>query len=415
MKEGAGDPILEARRLGKIYSRQQSAARSRVGRALRRAVFGTKDDTAVTALDREFWAVREFELTLAKGEAVGIIGLNGSGKTTLLRMLAGQILPDAGVIRVYGRSASMIDLAAGFQPMASGRANIYLRGAALGRSREAMDAAAADIIAFSELGDAINAPFASYSSGMAMRLAFSIMVASVPDILFIDEVLAVGDFRFRQKCLARLREIRERTSFVMVSHSMPDIRTFCSSVIVMNKGRAVFSGTPDAAIEVYESLQFPDAPSLEKKLAATLAPQFENPDAIDQVEHFWCDRVGNRIDQIVSGDPVWFHLSFVPRHTPRKLTMGVPVWSEDGVYVTGFSTELGNFQPVARAGERAEFRLEVPALLVNAGTYLSNATVLDGPEFLFRRANPVLTVERRYSRAWGLVTLPHEWSTMTKY
>ncbi|MEQ1672682.1 MAG: class I SAM-dependent methyltransferase, partial [Hyphomicrobium sp.] len=204
------------------------------------------------------------------------------------------------------------------------------------------------------------------------------------------------------------REIRERTSFVMVSHSMPDIRSFCSSVIVMNKGRAVFSGTPDAAIEVYESLQFPDAPSLEKKLAATLAPQFENPDAIDQVEHFWCDRVGNRIDQIVSGDPVWFHLSFVPRHTPRKLTIGVPVWSEDGVYVTGFSTELGNFQPVARAGERAEFRLEVPALSLNPGIYMSNAGVLDGPEFLYRKANPVLSVEQRHARSigypgWGLI------------
>lgn len=407
-----GETVLEAHGLGKIYSRQQQATRERVGRALRRTIFGGNEAASATALEREFWAVRDVDLTVRRGEALGIIGLNGSGKTTTLRMLAGQILPDAGIVRVFGRSASMIDLTAGFQPSVSGRRNIHLRGAALGRSPQEMAASEASIIDFAELGDAIDAPVATYSSGMTMRLAFAIMVASEPDILFIDEVLAVGDFRFRQKCLARLREIRERTSFVMVSHSMPDIASFCSRVLVMSKGRAVFQGSPKEAIAIYESLQFPDAPSRDVKLASTLAPQFENNEALSQVEHYWCDAKGNRVSEVVSGCSLWLHLSFRPAHTPRQLVLGVPVWNDEGAYVTGFSTSIGDSAPSATAGELAQFRLEIPEVVFNPGIYHSNMTVLDGPEFLYRKANPALTVTRRHERTWGLVTIPHRWKAI---
>lgn len=406
-----GEVVIEARRLGKIYSRHQAETRQRVGRALSRALFGGRAASTQDASAREFWAVRDVDLKVHRGEALGIIGLNGSGKTTTLRMLAGQILPDTGSIHVWGRTASMIDLTAGFQSMASGRRNIYLRGAALGRSEAEMRASEAAIIDFAELGDAIDAPVATYSSGMTMRLAFSIMVASQPDILFIDEVLAVGDFTFRQKCLARLREIRERTSFVMVSHSMADIRSFCSEAIVMHKGSAVFRGEPAEAASLYESLQFPDAPNREKKIASVLSPQFENANAVSDVEHYWCDKDGNPVSGIKSGDPVWFHLSFVPAHTPRRLILGVPVWNDDGVFVTGFSTEIGSLVPVAEAGKKAVFRLSIPSLLLNPGVHHSNVGIMDGPEFLYRRANAALTISKRTERWWGVAMFDYAWDT----
>ena len=222
------DTVLEARGVGKIYSRYQDATRDRVASVICQILFGIEPKSVGVPQGREFWALNNIDLELKRGQALGIIGLNGSGKTTLLRMLAGQIVPDEGIIRVRGRTASMIDLTAGLQVTASGRRNIYLRGAALGRSREEIEASVDEVIAFTELGEAIEAPVATYSSGMTMRLAFAIMTASAPDILFIDEVLAVGDFKFRQKCLARLRELRQSSAFVMVSHSMNDISRFCT-------------------------------------------------------------------------------------------------------------------------------------------------------------------------------------------
>ena len=145
------EPVLRASGVGKIYSRHQSASRERIGRALLRATIGGTDARSSTAMSKEFWSLKDVNLTVKRGEAVGILGLNGAGKTTLLRILAGQLLPDAGEIEVVGRTASMIDLTAGFQVTASGRENIYLRGAALGRSRAEIDASVDEIIAFTEL------------------------------------------------------------------------------------------------------------------------------------------------------------------------------------------------------------------------------------------------------------------------
>ncbi len=246
--------ILVADRVSKLYSRRIQSTRRRLGDLAARAFFGGSAPE-IGALDaQEFWAVNDVSFNLKRGEALGVIGLNGSGKTTLLRMLAGQLLPDRGEITIHGTSAAMIDLQAGFQPAASGRENIYLRAAALGFSRTETSGRVDEIIAFSELANAIEAPMATYSAGMKMRLAFSVMAMAAPDVLFIDEVLAVGDFRFRQKCLAKIREMRSRSAFVFVSHSMNDIERFCDRAIVLHNGRLHFEGEPRQAIEIYEAL-----------------------------------------------------------------------------------------------------------------------------------------------------------------
>ncbi|MEQ1672662.1 MAG: ABC transporter ATP-binding protein, partial [Hyphomicrobium sp.] len=334
------DTVLQGSGVGKIFSRSQAEARQRIGSTLRQAIFGP----AAASCDlrqREFWALKDIDLKLVRGESLGIIGLNGSGKTTLLRILAGQIVPDAGFVRVWGRTASMIDLTAGFQTFNSGRRNIYLRGAALGRSHAAMAAAEASIIEFAELGDAIDAPVATYSSGMTMRLAFAIMVASTPDILFIDEVLAVGDFRFRQKCLAKLREIRERTSFVMVSHSMADVARFCDRVCVIHKGRKIFDGEPNKAIEIFHNLDRNDPAETNGGRSAIIPATVERPDLLSGFSFDWLgpDGVSNGPLEISAGAPIGMRVSFRLSYKPKNLVVGIPFYDHEGTVLTGFATD----------------------------------------------------------------------------
>ena len=170
--------ILEVKDLSKLFSRSQRVARSRLAKSFIRSLVGKSLPKDAKLSPEEFWSLRDVQFTLKRGEALGVIGLNGAGKTTLLRILAGQMLPDQGEVRIVGKVVAMIDLTAGFQMNASGMENIYLRGAMLGREKKEMDAVIDEIVAFSELGDALSAPVSTYSSGMLMRLAFSIMMSS---------------------------------------------------------------------------------------------------------------------------------------------------------------------------------------------------------------------------------------------
>jgi len=400
--------LIEVEGIGKLHSRSTASARRRAAGMLGNVLLGRRNPVMPEPRDGEFWAVKNVTFRMERGEALGIIGLNGSGKTTLLRILAGQILPDEGEIRQYGSVASLIDASAGFRMNATGRENIYLKGAMLGRSRAEMDALYDEIVAFTELGNAIGAPISTYSSGMLMRLAFAVNTASSPDILLIDETLSVGDFRFRQKCLARLRAIRERTCFILVSHSMGDIKRFCTRAIVLSKGRVAFEGKPDDAITFYETMEA-ESQTPEKRIEAILKPWHFNADAVSDFEHYWCDRDGHAVSEVRSGDPLFFHVAFTPSYAPRNLILGVPVWTESGQYVTGFSTEIGTQKFGIEAGQRAVFRLEVPSLPFNPGTYISNIAVHDGPEYLVRADNPILTVRAKIRHFWGVVSIPHSW------
>jgi len=408
------DTILEVEGLSKLYARRDSTSRNRMAKNFSRALFWRPYKSPTDIKEDEFWGLKNIDFTLNRGEAVGVIGFNGAGKTTLLRILSGQILPDSGEIRMLGKSAAMIDLTAGFSPNTSGRRNIFLRGAMLGRSQEEMEESVEEIIEFSELGDAIDAPFSTYSSGMKMRLAFSVMIASEPDILYIDEILSVGDFRFQQKCLAKIREIRERVAFVLVSHSMGNIRLFCDEVIVLNEGEIAFVGKPDEAIEVYEQMRFPEKVTKEEQHAQILKPQFHNPEVLTDIEHFWCDSEGIPIEEIEPGAPLHFKVKFKLNFSPRNLIMGVPVWSESGVYVTGFSTPRSGKGLAVSANEMVSFMLEVPSLSFNPGDYVSNISIHDGPEFLYRGANPILKVSATPQESWGFVNLPHSWNKLAE-
>ncbi|WP_299951426.1 ABC transporter ATP-binding protein [Hyphomonas sp. BRH_c22] len=408
-------PVLQVKSLGKLYSRRPKDTRKRMSKVARNAFFNVGKAGVREIHGGEFWAVQNVSFDLQRGEAIGIIGLNGSGKTSLLRMLAGQILPDAGEVTIRGTSAAMIDLQAGFQQGAPGRENIFLRAAALGFGRKETEQRVDEVIQFSELGTAIDAPLESYSSGMRMRLAFAVMATVAPDVLLIDEVLAVGDFRFRQKCLAKMREMRERSAFVLVSHSMHDVAAFCDRVIVLHRGRVYFEGPPAEAIEIYESLD-QDLPAMDvpQQLAKAMGPVFENPDAVADVAHFWCDGDGNEIEDVKFTEPLRLRLKFRSLIDVRALSIGIPVWSINRHYVTGLSTQVTSDMFDVKAGDNVDIMMEVDAGFLNPGVVKSMLTVLDGPEFLYRKANPDLVIRSTKHPTWGSVTVPHKFTRLDK-
>ncbi len=201
---------------------------------------------------KEFWAVKDINFELRRGECLGLIGHNGAGKSTLLKILNGLINPDEGKVTIKGRVGALIELGAGFNPILSGRENIYNNGAILGFSRKEIDSKLETIIAFAELEEFIDMPVQHYSSGMKVRLGFAVAAQMEPDVLIIDEVLAVGDLGFVLKCFKTIDNILPHTAIIFVSHSMPMISRICSQIILMDRGGAQYQGdNVSKAIDLY--------------------------------------------------------------------------------------------------------------------------------------------------------------------
>jgi lipopolysaccharide transport system ATP-binding protein len=204
---------------------------------------------------KEFWALEDIGFELRKGEALGIIGANGSGKSTLLRLITGIFPPDQGRIAFKGRIGALIAVGAGFHPYMTGRENIYLNGTILGMTRREIDEKLDTIIEFADIGDFLEAPISTYSSGMRVRLGFAIAVHCEPDILLVDEVLSVGDLAFRNKSMRKMKEYRERANaLVFISHNLDQIRVLCDRVIIMDHGRILFDGPTREGIIIYENM-----------------------------------------------------------------------------------------------------------------------------------------------------------------
>ena len=202
----------------------------------------------------EFWAVKDVSFELKRGECLGLIGHNGAGKSTLLKILNGLIRPDEGKITMHGRIGALIELGAGFNSILTGRENIYNNGAVLGFSKKEIDEKLDAIIEFSEIGDFIDTPVQNYSSGMRVRLGFAVAAQLEPDVLIIDEVLAVGDLAFVLKCLNQIDNMLSNTAVIFVSHSMPMVSRICTQLILMEKGKCIYqSSNVSEGLDIYYS------------------------------------------------------------------------------------------------------------------------------------------------------------------
>lgn len=249
----ANDILVDVEDVSKKFSRNLRRSLSYGMRDVFSAVFGIKNDRRVLRKE-EFWAVKGISFQLRRGECLGLIGRNGAGKSTLLKMLNGLIEPDLGSITMRGKVNALIELGAGFNPLLSGRENIYINGQLLGFTKKEIDERLQSIIDFSEIEAFIDSPVQNYSSGMKVRLGFAVAAHMEPDVLIIDEVLAVGDLGFVLKCFNTIDNLLRNTAVIFVSHSMPQVSRICSSIMMMENGSAVYYNADIAkGIDLYYS------------------------------------------------------------------------------------------------------------------------------------------------------------------
>jgi lipopolysaccharide transport system ATP-binding protein len=336
---------------------------------------------------REFWALRDISFEVKRGETVGIIGSNGSGKSTLLQMICGTLTPTTGTVQTHGRVAALLELGAGFNPEFTGRENVYLNATVLGLSIEEIDARFDAIAAFADIGDFIDQPIKTYSSGMSVRLAFAVQSQIDPDIFIVDEALSVGDAKFQAKCFDRLRQLKENgTCILLVTHSSEQIVTHCTQAILLSKGVQLQAGKPKDVVNRYLDLLFgkekaviepPSSIELddvvaEKTIASTLksddyqlsttTDSFSTRPGYNVHEYRWGDGTATILDYFLAADNAHYPSVI---STGQNITLavtvkllkefhrpilGITIKTKEGVTVYGANTETLGCKAFGEAG-----------------------------------------------------------------
>lgn len=267
------DVAIRIERISKryeIYDQPRDRLKQFILPRLRRATRLTHRDYF-----HEFWALKDISFDVRKGETVGIVGRNGSGKSTLLQIVCGTLAPTTGSVAASGRIAALLELGSGFNPEFTGRENVYLNGALLGLGKEEIDARFDDIAAFADIGEFIEQPVKTYSSGMQVRLAFAVQAMVDPDILVVDEALAVGDEKFQRKCFARIEKLKsDGTSILFVSHAAPQVVELCERALLLERGERLLCAHPLAVTRAYQKLIY--APENEQ---GAIAREYRSLDA----------------------------------------------------------------------------------------------------------------------------------------
>ena len=297
----------------------------------------------------QLWALRHVDMEIQPGESVGVIGRNGAGKSTMLRLLAGVTGPTEGIVRVRGRVAPLISVGVGFHRELTGR--VYVNGVILGLTTREIDGLFDSIVAFSEIEDFIDTPVKFYSSGMFVRLGFAVAVASDPEVLLVDEVLAVGDFAFQKKCFDRMEQIRSGgATIVVVSHNMAAVRSLCSRTIVLDGGVPVFEGATDEAISIFHEML------AKRGISAEELPAIKITDFTLQ------DEQGNPTAHFEVGDEMTFCVEAQFAEPSENPAVLLRIYTEDGQLVYGEVPVLSEPTPVD-AGGTVRWIVRLPALL----------------------------------------------------
>ena len=348
--------------------------------------------------DASFEALNGVSFTLDEGRTLGIVGRNGSGKSTLLKLIAGIGRPTSGTIEVRGRVSALIELGAGFHPEISGRENVFINGMMLGLSRRDVAARFDDIVRFAEIGEFIDAPVKTYSSGMYMRLGFAVAVHVDPDVLLVDEVLAVGDESFTHKCLDRFAELKRLgKTIVIVTHQLNLVTRLCDEAVWLDDGRIRGQGDPKRVVDAYllDVAAREDSAAAPARQAAADGPP---PDMTKAAEGRWGSREaeitrvemrhgGGAAGQVFqSGESVDVVLGV---HAARELTdfvFGVAIYSADGVCCYGTNTHIEGARPQRLTGA-GEVTFRIDSLDLTAGTYRLDVAVhrADGVPYDYHR------------------------------
>lgn len=370
----------------------------------------------------EFWALQDISFKLPRGQTIGIVGKNGSGKSTLLQILAGTLTPTSGEVRVNGRVAALLELGAGFNNDFSGRENVYLNASLLGLTKAEVDNRLDDILAFADIGHFIDSPVRSYSSGMLVRLAFAVQAQINPEILIVDEALAVGDAKFQAKCFARLKQLKANgTSILFVSHATEQIVTHCDSAILLNDGELMLQDSPRVVVNHYLDLLFGKSPkesaekaslsdsinqaakgeqerlnreiaSEQQPLSDITEPVWQYGDAgfhrranYNSAEYRWGDRAAEIIDYHFAqnaeeypticrnGQLLQFKFRIKFNQLIIRPIFGFAIKTKEGVTIYNTNTEYQNIKFVDDIGSRDEYiiTIEFPGTLSQGDYFIS--------------------------------------------
>jgi ABC-type polysaccharide/polyol phosphate transport system ATPase subunit len=440
-------PAIELRNVTKVYrrfgGRQFATLKSAL---LQRSILRDLSPTET------FPAVRELSFAVAPGVTYGVIGRNGSGKSTALKLVAGITKPTSGTVHVQGRVSALIELGAGFHPEISGRENVFINGIMLGLSKREVARRFDEIVEFAELKDFIDAPVTTYSSGMYMRLGFAVAIHVNPDVLLVDEVLAVGDEGFTHKCLDKFAEFRRRGKTVLlVTHSLAVVERFCDEALWIDGGRAKAHGDPRRVVDAYltsveesegqmlatataRAVAAASGPSAEPPPAATAAeagpdgetgtpPSPEEPrDMFQAAEGRWgsreveitevalLDRAGQPGFVFHSGGPMAVRVR-VRAHAPTSdFVFGVSLFNADGVCCYGTNTWLEEMEPEELSGD-AEVLFAIDSLDLVEGTYKVDVAVhkRDGFPYDYHRLLYTFRTRSR-TRDIGIYRPRHHWT-----
>jgi lipopolysaccharide transport system ATP-binding protein len=291
------------------------------------------------------WVMQDVNFTVKPGEAVGIIGINGAGKSTLLKMITGTTQPTTGSVHITGRVAAMLELGMGFHPDFTGRQNAYMAGQLLGYSGEEIARLMPEIEAFADIGDYINQPVRVYSSGMQMRLAFSVATAQRPDVLIVDEALSVGDTYFQHKSFERIREFRKQgTTLLIVSHDKGAIQSICDRAILLNAGKLAMEGEPEAVMDYYNAMLASNQ-NQDVRREAIQSGKFQTISGTGEaavVDISMLDAYGQRIETIDVGQAVTLMVTVKTVAFIDRLVLGYGIKDRLGQVVYGTNTDLKN-------------------------------------------------------------------------
>ena len=320
---------------------------------------------------RDFWALKNVSLDIFAGETIGLIGHNGSGKSTLLKVIGGIIEPTAGTVVERGRLAALLELGAGFHPDLTGRENIFLNASVLGLSREVTAERFDDIVAFAAIGDFIDTQVKFYSSGMYVRLAFAVAVHTDPDILLVDEVLAVGDEAFQRKCMDRIREFqRQGRTIIIVSHALDQIVDLCTRCVLLDGGQVVHDGNPAIAVARFRDLLE------QRRLAEMTAVTDDVQRHQGAITHVTAIPVGRNVrENLKPGDDLEIRVTIAADQLDSWICrLQVDDAMGQKVFVTG-TDWLGTPLPVVEGRCEVVFRMKSPAF--GGGRFFVNAALLD--------------------------------------
>lgn len=386
--DGPSDVMIRATQLGKRYQLYASP-RDRI----RQLLLGTQSKR----FSREVWALRDVSFEIHRGEIVGVIGRNGSGKSTLLQLIGGILKPSIGAVEVKGRVSALLELGAGFNPEFTGRENVFLNGALLGLTRAEVGKKIPEIEEFAEIGDFFDSPTKTYSSGMFVRLAFAVQACVDPDVLIVDEALAVGDVFFRQRCYGRLAELRRQgCTILLVTHGMGDVEQHCSRAIFLSEGEAAFDGPAPEAVRRYylsqsrgrsigTSITAPNPP-LQPRSTSAAPPIPSWPitsglqigdqasvnarPSIQYLGMLVCDETGQPCLSFKQGDVAHFYCEFDVLEDMESPVVGVSIQSDRGIIAHGKSSLECDAVVPDRVPQNSRIRLHQAIKLdVAAGEY----------------------------------------------